>query len=79
MTMDGLKLFLKSLTGASNPLWSLSFWAVLLISGIPAALAQFFGITVDGTSILSVLNPDLSAGDRLAAILAILGIRRRLK
>lgn len=69
---------IERLFGTSSPLKSLSFWAVVILSGLPAALAKFFGINLDGNAVLSLIDPNLNAGDRFAAILAILGIRRRL-
>lgn len=77
--MDSFKALLAKVFGKSNPLTSLSFWAVVLLSGAPAALAQYFGIHLDASAILSLFDPDLSAGDRFVAILAILGIRRRIR
>ena len=77
--MDVIWTAIKSFFGGTNPATSLSFWAVVVLSGLPAALAQFAGIDLDTNAIGQLLSPDLSGGDRLAAILAILGIRRRLK
>lgn len=56
----------KKLFGTSTPLKSLAFWGVVFMSGVPTAVAQFFGI--DMGPILEKAGP----------ILLGLGIRRRL-
>jgi hypothetical protein len=76
--LSKLRAVALALTGSENPALSLSFWAVVILSGLPAALAQFFGIQVDATAVGQLVAPNLSPGERLTAILAILGIRRRL-
>jgi hypothetical protein len=64
--MDAFKALLKQVTGASNPLTSLTFWGVLILLGLPEALA-YAGLEV---------GPWM---DRLAPVLVVLGIRRRLQ
>ena len=71
--------FLKSFFGGKAPWKSLTFWGVVLISGVPAALAQFMGVDLDAHALTQLTAPNLSPGDRVASILAILGIRRAVK
>jgi len=68
----------ERMTGIGSPLTSWTFWALVLILGVPAAIGKTFGVELDANAITGLLDPDLSGGDRLALVLAILGIRRRL-
>jgi hypothetical protein len=68
--------WLSSLFGGKAPWKSFTFWGVILISGLPAALSQFLGIHLDSDALRGMLAPELSPGDRIGLILSILGIRR---
>jgi len=76
--MDTLKAILKRFTGTTNPFTSMTFWAALILSGLPAALAQTAGIDLDQNALGQLLAPNLSPGARFSAVLALFGIRRRL-
>jgi len=63
--MDKIGALLKSLTGTTTPWMSLTFWGVLILLGLPEALA-YAGIDA---------KPWM---DKLGPVLVVLGIRRRL-
>jgi hypothetical protein len=75
--MIEFKAIVKKLTGIGSPT-SLTFWSAVLLSGIPAWLAGMVGFELDASFIGQLLVPDLTPGDRMALILGLFGIRRRL-
>jgi len=77
--MKRLFAFWKAATGIDSPLKSWTFWAMVLILGLPAAVSKFFGIDLDANHITAILDPKLDGSQRLVAIMALLGLRRRLK
>ena len=63
--MDSIKALFSKVLGKVNPLTSFTFWGILLIFGLPDALA--------------VLGIDVSPWmNKLGPVLVALGIRRRL-
>lgn len=61
-----MKDLFDRLFGTETPFKSLTFWGVVIMSGVPSAVSQYFGYD---------LNPILNS---LGPILAVIGIRRRL-
>lgn len=53
--------------GRDNPFGSATFWAMVFVAGVPNAVAEYFGIELG----------DFINVDRVAAFLAILGLRRK--